>query len=398
MKSEELSSLVTQAVQEGVAPAVQIQVFVGHESSHSLYAGSLSANRPVNSETVFDVASVTKVISTTACVYHLVSRDLLGFDDRVCEYLPGFESNGKEQTTVRELLGHRSGLPAWAPLFDLVVNDPLGKRLYPEFRTQSSPPAESYRRAREMVLSAVCQSPLLHPPGTRIYSDFGFIALGAMIEQITGESLHDFAAKTVFGPLGMHSSSFRPLSGSAPHAHIAPTGSTRPREPAPGQEHLYQVHSQETKIRAGTVDDDNAYALGGVAGHAGVFSTARDVAWFGIQMIEELRGARRLGEPAILLEMIQADQPTCLPGRGLGFDHPSGPKSSTGERLRNSGPLPVFGHLGFTGCSIWVDPNRDLSVSILSNRVFPTRKNQSGIKAFRPSFHNALIRTLTGDS
>jgi len=248
-----------------------------------------------------------------------------------------------------------------------------------------------------LVLDQVMSCPLAHTPGTRVYSDFGFIALGALIEEVVGQDLHDWTQTTLFPRLGLEQATFRPIGRVGLDEQIPATGLHRPRLPASGQSELYDVPEQEERPCPGFVDDDNAFALGGIAGHAGVFASAENVAQFGWRLLEELEGAQRLGRPETLKEMLMADNGGGEPLRGLGFDHPSGPQSSVGTKMTREGPIPTFGHLGFTGCSLWIDPCRRLSVSLLTNSVFPYRENLSGIRTFRPIFHDTLIEILESD-
>jgi len=157
---------------------------------------------------------------------------------------------------------------------------------------------------------------------------------------------------------------------------------------------LYGVHSQTRALRPGEVDDDNAYAMAGVAGHAGVFSTANDIAQFGWKLFEEIEGSRALGDPAVFQALATLDHDTSGPERTLGFDRPTGEASSAGTQLGGLGPRGAIGHLGFTGASLWIDLDRKLSIALLTNRVFPTRRNAEGIRALRPRFHDAVLNAL----
>ena len=337
----------------------------------------------------FDVASLTKILCTTASLYHLVSHSALSLDDRMSKYLPEFGQNGKADITIRAVLGHRSGLPAWNPMFQAVIEDEETRPLFDEPAQRH--PNLLHQRAKALILHQVMGATLSHAPGTRVYSDYGFIALGALIEVVTNCALDEWTRDTLFPMLGLPNMRFRRISKHTPDADIPPTGWSRPRPPAPGQEHLYTVHSSKKQRCPGQVDDDNAFALNGVAGHAGVFASAPDVAQFGAHLLRELDGQRHIGNPEVLQEMIAADHGGLAPYRGLGFDHASGPNSTAGARMTEQSTRPTFGHLGFTGCSLWIDPNRHLSVALLTNRVFPTRANVHGIKTFRPHFHDTLI-------
>jgi len=343
----------------------------------------------VPDDTPFDVASLTKILCTTASLYHLVSNHAVSLEDRVAKYLPKFAQNGKKEVTIRALLGHRSGLPAWAPLFQAVLHHPTTR---PLFEDPERPHTDEVRAlAKRLILDQVMATSLQHKAGTRIYSDFGFMALGALIETVTNCSLDEWVQKTLFPLFSLPQMRFRPISKWTPSPTIPPTGWTRPREPAPGQEHLYQVTTPKRQQCPGQVDDDNAFALNGIAGHAGLFATAADVASFGDVLLRELDGQRHIGTPEVLKEMVSVDLVGQSPERGLGFDHATGPGSTAGSAMTEQSANPTFGHLGFTGCSLWINPERHLSVALLTNRVFPTRTNVHGIKAFRPHFHDTLI-------
>jgi CubicO group peptidase (beta-lactamase class C family) len=261
---------------------------------------------------MYDVASLTKVVATTAATMVLVDRGRLRLDDRVKRYLPAFTGGGREGVTIRDLLMHRSGLPAGRD---------LSRRAGPE-------------SARKTVLATSLDG----PPGSSIeYSDLGLDVLGFVIERVTREPLDQFVRRTVYGPLGMRSTMFRPPA--ALRARIAPT------EFAP----------------RGEVHDGNARALGGVAGHAGLFSTASDLAVFAQLMLDGgIAGKKRLFADSIARAFTQ-------PGAGwraLGWETcPGG--GSCGQYLSPR----AFGHTGFTGTSLWIDPERDLFVIVLTNWI-----------------------------
>ena len=263
--------------------------------------------------TIYDVASLTKIVATTAAAMVLVDRGKLGLDDRVARYLPAFSGGGKDAITIRDLLMHRSGLPA-------------GRNLSIAAGPES---------ARRVVLA----TGLVNPPGSRTqYSDLGPDVLGFVIERITREPLDRFVRRTVYGPLGMRSTMFRPAP--ALRARIAPTTGPAAR---------------------GEVHDGNARALGGVAGHAGLFATAGDLAVFAQLMLDGgVAGGTRLFADSIARAFTRPG-----PGwRALGWETcPGG--GSCGQYLSPR----AFGHTGFTGTSMWIDPERDLFVIVLTNWV-----------------------------
>jgi len=268
---------------------------------------------PVDAErTMYDVASLTKVVATTAATMMLVDRGKLHVDDPVVRSLPTFTGYGKGDVTLRDLLMHRSGLPA-------------GKIL-----SRKGPQA-----ARKTVLS----TPLVRQPGSRSeYSDLGLDVLGFVVERVTQEPLDRYLRRTVYDPLGMNSTMFRP--GSSLQTRIAPT---------------------EMPLARGQVHDRNARALGGVAGHAGLFTTAGDLAVFAQMMLDSgMVGGKRFLTDSTVREFTR-------PGagwRGLGWETCSG-GGSCGRYLTPR----AFGHTGFTGTSMWIDPDRDLFVIVLTNWI-----------------------------
>ena len=355
------------AVASGDPPAAQCCVLldgrVVHESAHGCALAS-----------VFDVASVTKVAATTSALARLVAEGAVALDDSVRRFLPGAAFDA----SLRALLGHRSGLPAWRPLFVRVVADPVAGAC---FSRDAAPPA-AWARARTVLMQSVLSTPA-PTPGRREYSDLGFLALGAVIEAVTATRLDRFCEAQLFRGRDLGFVDLATPASWLDGAHVLATGTTRPRAPAPGQEGLFEVPSQQAAPDPGRVDDDNAYAMGGVAGHAGLFTTARALAEHAhATWIEDALGATR----AAFLARDPADGPP----RALGWDVPT-PGSSAGALGRGAR---VFGHLGYTGCSLWVDLDRRLVVTLLTNRTLPGRERVEGIRALRPAFHDAVAARL----
>ena len=297
--------------------------------------------RPVTPETVYDLASLTKVIGlTTACMI-LVGEGKLDLDAPVQRYVPGFRGMGKERVTIRHLLTHSSGLPAWRPLF-----------------------IEATTRATALALADT--TALLRQPGdTFVYSDLGAMVLTQAVEAITGQRLDGYLDSREFQPLGMTSTRFLPPP--AWRDRIAPT-----------------ERSQDGTIIRGTVHDENAWKLGGVSGHAGLFSTAPDLARFARWLLT----AWRQDSGQVRAFTKRQGIPTGS-SRALGWDTPS-ETSSAGTKLGAH----AFGHTGFTGTSIWIDPDKDLFVILLTNRVNPTREN-GRIARVRPRVADLVVDALT---
>jgi CubicO group peptidase (beta-lactamase class C family) len=382
-------------VDEGVFPGGAAAVIHDGKLLHRSATGVAPlAPEPValKAEAHFDLASLTKLCAATAATAMLVGRRQLGLDDVVVRYWPEFGRTGKKAVTVRHLLAHCSGLPAFKPFFLSALTDPGAAPLFrgpPDFEARLA----ACRRGRTLVLDAVCATRLEREPATQaVYSDLGFIALGRVLELVGGERLDRLVAREVYPELGLAALRYRPLDEKPrPAPQLVTTGLFRPREPAPGQEGIIPAPDAATapEPHAGEVDDDNAFAMGGVSGHAGLFGDARDVAAFGEVVLEELEGASRLA-PRETWQAFATRDRTDGSSRALGFDTPSGPTPAAGSRMAASRTL---GHNGFTGTSLWIDLDRRLSVALLTNRTHPSRANVQ-IAHFRPAFHDAVVDAL----
>ncbi len=353
-----LDALLSGGVADGVFPLARAEVFF--EGRHVFSGG----NAPPH--TVFDLASLTKVLVTTA----LVLETGLPLDAPVRRWF----GDASVDATLDDLLFHRSGLPAFRPFFASVMEArPL---LF-----QDDCPASQRRLARDELLAEVLRAKAQQPRGEQaVYSDLGFIMLGAVLEAAQQSPLDELFTRRIAAPLGL-SARYRRLShpGAMPSA-LAETGATRPREPALGQEGLWSVVPRAGK--KGEVDDDNAWCLDGVSGHAGLFATAADVAIFGQAVLEGRFGGSSFPRDA-----------TVGSTRARGFDTPSSEGASCGQRFGRLGPRGAIGHLGFTGTSLWLDLDRSLVVALLTNRVALGRANLL-IREFRPRFHDAVLDAL----
>jgi serine-type D-Ala-D-Ala carboxypeptidase len=379
-----LAELLEGAVQEGVAPGFAAVVLRRGQPVFTGTAGQTApAGPPVRDTTLFDLASLTKPLAAGLCALRLIRRGALELEAPVARYLPRFARGGKSDVEVQDLLDHSSGLPAWRPYFAATLLDPAAA---PLLRGAATPAA--FERGRELIAAAADSEPLAasRRSGT-VYSDVGFLALGRLLAEVGGATLDRLARREVFDPLGVADIGFFDLAGSGVPSEraVAATGTTRPREPAPGQEAaLADLARVEVGLRPGEVDDDNAFACGGVAGHAGLFGTAGAVAALGQAFMEEVQGAGRLGTAELARRFAT---PRAGSTRGLAWDRPE-PGGSLGTRL-GRGPLGAVGHLGFTGASLWIDLDDELVVVLLCNRTLLGRANQK-IRAFRPRFHDAV--------
>lgn len=371
----------------GVAPALSAVVLRGGALVHASAHGEVPepGGRPVERRDLFDVASLTKVMATTTLVAGLVDEGALALDAPVAPLLPGFAAGGKGAVTLRQLLAHASGLPRWRPYYELAAADRLASLAFrpPASRPSAEALVPAFQRGAAIVRAATLAEPLEAAAGTRaIYCDPGFLSLGFLVENVLGGGLAALAEARVFGPLGLADTFF--LDGLAP-ADAAARSAGRTFLPTEACIHRHEVNR-------GAVNDDNAWAMGGVAGHAGVFSTARDVAAFGQAWLDALRGRRGQGvvPAAVAAEFARRDG---TPGttRALGWDTPSDQGSSLGTRLGRKGR--TIGHLGFTGTSLWIDAEREVVVALLTNRVHPSRDNEL-IRAFRPRFHDVVAEAM----
>jgi CubicO group peptidase (beta-lactamase class C family) len=328
-----------------------------HAFGRLSYEADAAETRP---DTIYDLASLTKVVVTTTAAMILVDEGRLDLDARVTSFLPEFRGGDKEGVTVRQLLTHSGGLLWWAPLY-------------------------KEASGRKAILERVCALNLAAPPGTgSVYSDLGILLLGEVLERAAGESLESLAGRRILEPLGMETTRYRPRRDLLPR--IAPTE----RDPWRGR----LIH--------GEVHDENAFALAGVAPHAGLFGTAPDLAAFAEMM---LAGGTRAGRRVVSTAVVERFTARAgIPGstRALGWDTPSdesGRRSSTPDQpgYSSAGSLlsaRSFGHTGFTGTSMWMDPERGIYVILLSNRVHPTRANDS-IRRVRAEVADAVVRGLS---
>jgi CubicO group peptidase (beta-lactamase class C family) len=379
---------------EGVAPALAAWVLargkVVHASFHGQVAlrqaqGDRFGGRPLGPADVFDVASLTKVLCTTGLAAQLADEGRLELDAPTARYLPLFERAGKGGVTIRHLLAHSSGLPAWRPYHEVVAREPSSSSAFLP-PSERPPPDElrlAFMRGRAQVAEAVLAEPLEAPPGTRaLYSDVGFIALGLALERIAGESLASLAEARLLRPLGLRSTFF--LDGTDPASARAHAGG-RTFLPTGACPHRHEVN-------CGAVNDDNAWAMGGVAGHAGLFSTAEEVAAVGQAWLEALSGRRSI-IPADAARAFARRDPTPGSDRALGWDTP-GPVSALGNRL-GRGPRGAIGHLGYTGTSLWIDLDAELVCLLLTNHTHPSGvSRREVIRDLRRRFHDAVAEAM----
>lgn len=346
-----LDSIMTNAIDDSAFPGAQLVVVKDGAIVFNKSFGKQTYNQDspaINNGTMFDIASVTKVIATTSAIMKLYDEEKICMEDSVVKFIPEFGNKGKENITIKNLLLHNGGLPAF-------------KRLY---LTCKSP---------QEVLDSVYHTEMIYPVGdSTVYSDFDFILLGKIIERISGVTLAKYVDSVFFKPLGMSSTIYNPESSI--WKNIAPTE----------YDSIYRK-----RLIQGEVHDENAFALGGVSGHAGLFSTASDLAIF-MQMI--MNGGSYSGRQYLKPETIKlfTTKQGKKSSRALGWD------TKTMNGYSSAGSLfgeKSFGHTGFTGTSVWVESEKKIFVILLTNRVYPTRNNPKIIQ-IRPKVHDAVIRVL----
>lgn len=343
--------LVRQAIHDSVFPGAQLVIIRDNTIILQKCYGRLTydpGSPLVDDSTLYDLASLTKVVATTPAVMKLCDEGLLGLDDTASALLPGLGPGARGGTTIRQLLLHRGGFPPFRKLWELAA----------------TPTA---------AFDSAIATPLVASPGdTTIYSDLGMIALGRIVQRLARTTLDEFVREEFYKPLGMHLTFFNPPS--ALRSRAAPTELDT---------------SWRKTLVCGSVHDENAFLMGGVSGHAGLFSTAADLARY-VAML--MNGGVYRGVEYLSAGTVREFLEDRTPGqeRWLGWDMKSEEGSSAGSLFSTSS----YGHTGFTGTSIWVDPDRRLAVILLTNRLYPTRANTRIIR-FRPLLHDAIVRALS---
>ncbi len=309
----------------------------------------------VTSDSKFDLASLTKVVATTTAAMQLFEQGKLKLEDKVARYLPEFAQKGKNDITIRHLLTHTTGLQAFRPFYKEGIT------------------------TRRGVIEAIYAEELIYPPGSEMrYSDFNMILLALIVEKITRQNFASYANQKIFTPLGMHNTEFR-STGRGSDPSIVPTE----------VDNYYR-----NKLMQGEVHDETAYVLGGTAGHAGLFSTAKDLSQFAFMMMNDgmHNGKQFLKPETIAIFTTAVDR--SRHSRALGWDtkSPEG-YSSAGQYFSSRS----FGHTGFTGTSMWIDPQTNLFVILLANRVYPTRENKKH-SAVRAKLADIAFQSVVGEN
>jgi CubicO group peptidase (beta-lactamase class C family) len=369
---------VEQALEEAVAGGVfPGAVLLVRDATRVFYTRAVGWRQleperaPMAEGTIFDLSSLTKPLATTTAIMLLVRDGKLRLDDRVTRFLHNFGVHGKTHVTLRHLLSHASGLPAWRPYFkEILAIEKRGEKI--NFLGSAG--------AKDYIFNQIGrEKPEASAGTTALYSDLGFMLLGALIEMATGATLDRVFQERVARPLGLRATSFIDL------------GMVRARRIQPATELIAATERcpWRKRVLCGEVHDDNAYAMGGVAGHAGLFASARDVDTLASRLTDCWAGSDDFLPQALLREFWTRDRAVADSTWALGWDTPSAQHSAAGSRFSPT----TVGHLGFTGTSLWIDLERRRHVILLSNRVHPTRDNPL-IKEFRPRLHDLVNEAL----
>lgn len=312
---------------------------------------------PMKRDTIFDLASLTKPLATALAMMKLVDDGAVNLDEPIGELLPGMDMKDKQEITPRLLLSHASGLRDWEPFYSRLDGVPLGKR-------------------KQQVIEWILHSSLVFSPGSRaLYSDLGFMLLEWIIQEKTGRDLDQFVHEEFYRPLGLN---------------LFLCNSTRP---VPVEKAVFAATEfcpWRKRVLQGEVHDENASAMGGYAGHAGLFGTATDVGSIGDFLVRCYNGSPgELLRPDTVQTFFSRQQDPKDTSWALGWDTPSRLGSSTGTLFSKKS----VGHLGFTGTSLWMDLEKQVMVIFLTNRIHPSRENEK-IRAFRPKIHDRIMEML----
>ncbi len=370
-----IQTALNQAVTDGVFPGAVLAVRHGDRPVFRFHAGLLSTVPPgslVSASTIYDLASLTKPLATVTALVLLMQKGSCRLDDRVADHLSECAGAFLGTATIRHLLTHSSGLPGWRGFYE---------RLSPDGTTPSS--AEERERAKQAILALIQSEAPVYERDTRsLYSDLGFILLGLIVERSSRQSLNDYFLDHIVRPLGKPKIGFiLPDRNPAVSADVGGNvGSVAPTE----------FDQWRGRLLRGEVHDQNAAALGGEAGHAGLFGTADAVLTISGEWLRAYQGRSTILDPTMVQRFIQRQKPEGSSSWALGWDTPSAPSSAGRYFAARS-----FGHLGYTGTSVWIDPVHKLEVVLLSNRVHPSSRNEA-IREFRPALHDLVYEEFIG--
>lgn len=356
-----VDTLMETGLEQGVFAGAALLVARDEAILHrAVYGYAMETPKPhlLHLGTLFDVASLTKVLATTPIAMRLVQANQLDLEESLGKVLPAFAESPYRAATVRHLLEHTSGMPAY-------------QAYYEKFEAEAVPQLSPDKTLERYVEWVAQEAPVAAVGKKRVYSDLDFIVLGAILMQKTGMPLRQLYHREVEKPLGLRASGFAPFTSA-----MEQSGSVA-------------ATSDETwrgRVLCGEVDDQNAYVLGGAAGHAGLFTSLDDCYRFAVELLKASR-AQSSWLDAETISMFIGPQLKYA----LGWDRPEAQGSQAGHHF----PASAIGHLGFTGCSLWIDPARGVIIILFSNRVHPSRSNEQ-IKLFRPQLHDTIFKHYRG--
>lgn len=370
----DVRTIVQEALAEGAFPGAVLLVGSGGEVQFCESFGTMSypgsegdpPPLPMRKDTVFDLAALTNIVVTATLCMRLVETQKIRLDDRASRCIQGFSVYGKSAITIEHLLSHTSGLAHWHPYFEELIKAHSGSRIG----------ILTSRGARDYVVNSINRSHLKYEPGTKqVYSDVGFMLLGQVIETLTGLTLDKAAFQYIFHPLGLRSTSFIDLAMIKRRGIHPVTDIIAPTEECPWRK----------RVLCGEVHDDNAWAMGGIAGHAGLFSSAADLHRFAAELICAYHGQSEFLSAETVRRFWSFPQGR-ESGWKLGWETPGKDNGLQDSKLGAR----AVGHSGFTGCSLWIEPELGIDIVLLTNRIHPSRSNKK-IYALRPALYDAAI-------
>ncbi|HSQ23327.1 MAG TPA: serine hydrolase domain-containing protein, partial [Pyrinomonadaceae bacterium] len=346
-------------------------VYLVAENGNAIFADALGdavrepESHPATLQTIYDLASLTKPLITGLLCAQLIERSELALDNPIANYLPEFDRPGKQAITIRDLLTHTSGLPAWRPLY-LLTNG-----------------------AKEAVLSAIAAEPLQSQPGERVtYSDLGFITLGLLLQRLSGQTLDTLAQKQILEPLGLQHTFFNPAIAARTGVAACETGNAYERDMCERDFAGRSFADWRNETIWGEVHDGNAYFLGGVAGHAGLFSTVTET----MRLANQFIGSQSQLLKTATCELFRQNMTEGLnEARSFAWQLASTRDSTAGPSL----PPDAFGHTGFTGTSCWIDAGQERVFILLTNRTHNRALPFANINNARREFHQLAVDALT---
>ena len=367
-----IQAALQSAVDGGVFPGAQLAVRLCGDLQCVAVAGRLSSEPPglpVQPSTMYDLASLTKPLATVTSILLLIQRAKVALEDPVQQIFAELEGTPIGQATVQDLLTHRSGLPGWRPFYERLDARGIG----PELSGGSEP-------VKRHLLQMIRDEPLIYGRGARsLYSDLGFMLLGLLAERLSGMALDLWCQEAIVRPLQADPLMFCPTVGRVQSGAVGSNVASSRIAPTEHDE-------WRNRFLCGEVHDENAAAMGGVAGHAGLFGTAESVLAVSGAWLRGYHERESILDGKLVRQFTIRQDSSTQSSWALGWDTPSAPSSSGSCFSERS-----FGHLGYTGTSLWIDPLRQLEVVLLSNRVHPNRRNEK-IKIFRPLIHDLVYR------